>query len=335
MLLWNVGLAALMHTLSLVPGPVTWIVIEAGGVTNETASLLTQAHVHRLLHLGFGESMTPGLEEQPLLETRLRIEGLRCVQEHKLEGIIVFADESNVHSLQFFDTVQEVNSVGIVSVGMLGHVSFGDSPVAERLHTGDLPKHKYKEEHGMYQIMDTGPRFEPRVQGPVCDSAGNLIGLHTFDNLTLDHRLFMEVGQSHRRTLEWAGFVLNAKVVWEEARGDQQPVWLDAWLNWTISSDVSKFPDIRAILSDERKVKVLGGCGHQVLLWWARMEAPADSNYISKWTLDSPLEIVVPASSTPSPLPAMRSGREWPSLRPHLPSPTPGGYDIDGAYQRQ
>jgi hypothetical protein len=70
-------LTGLMHTLSLVPGPVTWIVIEAGGVTNETASLLTQAHVHRLLHLGFGESMTPGLEEQPLLETRLRIEGLR------------------------------------------------------------------------------------------------------------------------------------------------------------------------------------------------------------------------------------------------------------------
>jgi galactosylgalactosylxylosylprotein 3-beta-glucuronosyltransferase 2 len=84
MLLWNVGLAALMHTLSLVPGPVTWIVIEAGGVTNETAYLLTQAHVHRLLHLGFGESMTPGFEEQPLLETRLRIEGLRYYSRNRV-----------------------------------------------------------------------------------------------------------------------------------------------------------------------------------------------------------------------------------------------------------
>jgi len=212
----------------------------------------------------------------------------RFVWEHKLEGIIVFADESNVHSLQFFDTVQEVNWVGVVSVGMLGHASFGESPVTERSHTGDLPKHKYKEEHGMHQIMDTGPRFEPRVQGPVCDSAGNLVGLHTFENSTLDHRLFMEAGQSHRRTLEWAGFVLNAKVFWEEAGGDQQPVWLDAWLNWTVSSDDSKFPDIRAILSDKRKVTVLGGCGHQVLLWWARMEAPADSNYISKLVLHPP-----------------------------------------------
>jgi len=83
---WVGGGAGLLHTLSLVPGPVIWIVIEAGGVTNETASLLTQARVHRLVHLGLEKESTittPGNseeEEQELqLETRLRIEGLRFV----------------------------------------------------------------------------------------------------------------------------------------------------------------------------------------------------------------------------------------------------------------
>jgi galactosylgalactosylxylosylprotein 3-beta-glucuronosyltransferase 2 len=81
---WVGGGAGLLHTLSLVPGPVIWIVIEAGGVTNETASLLTQARVHRLVHLGLEKESTittPGnSEEQELqLETRLRIEGLRFV----------------------------------------------------------------------------------------------------------------------------------------------------------------------------------------------------------------------------------------------------------------
>ncbi len=83
---WVGGGAGLLHTLSLVPGPVIWIVIEAGGVTNETASLLTQARVHRLVHLGLEKESTittPGNseeEEQELqLETRLRIKGLRFV----------------------------------------------------------------------------------------------------------------------------------------------------------------------------------------------------------------------------------------------------------------
>jgi hypothetical protein len=80
------GGAGLLHTLSLVPGPVIWIVIEAGGVTNETASLLTQARVHRLVHLGLEKESTittPGNSEEEewelQLETRLRIEGLRYV----------------------------------------------------------------------------------------------------------------------------------------------------------------------------------------------------------------------------------------------------------------
>lgn len=71
------GFAGLMHTLSLVRGPVTWIVIEAGGVSNETASLLKQSQVHKLLHLGSPKPMPSILEDRGVMEAHLRVEGLR------------------------------------------------------------------------------------------------------------------------------------------------------------------------------------------------------------------------------------------------------------------
>ena len=77
-------MAGLLHTLSLVVAPVTWIVVEAGGVTNETSSLLQNAQVERLVHLGWNEGMPHHPEDQAKVETRMRIEGLRCVM---CEGI--------------------------------------------------------------------------------------------------------------------------------------------------------------------------------------------------------------------------------------------------------
>lgn len=69
--------AGLIHTLSQVRGPVTWIVIEAGGVTEETAALLKQAKVHQLVHLrGIRERVPHSLQDRGILESHLRIEGL-------------------------------------------------------------------------------------------------------------------------------------------------------------------------------------------------------------------------------------------------------------------
>lgn len=72
-----VSLAGLMHTLSLVRGPVTWIVIEAGGVSNSTAQFLAQARVHNVVHLGYPTLMPVAFEARWILESHLRVEGLR------------------------------------------------------------------------------------------------------------------------------------------------------------------------------------------------------------------------------------------------------------------
>jgi hypothetical protein len=66
-----------MHTLSLVRGPVTWIVVEAGGTSQVTAELLAQARVHTVVHLGYPRPMPVGFEARWIMESHLRVEGLR------------------------------------------------------------------------------------------------------------------------------------------------------------------------------------------------------------------------------------------------------------------
>ena len=46
-----------------------------------------------------------------------------------MDGIVVFADDSNMHSMEFFDEVQKVNKVGALSVGILVHSGDPNEPL--------------------------------------------------------------------------------------------------------------------------------------------------------------------------------------------------------------
>lgn len=69
-------LSCLMHTLRLVPGPLIWIVVEAGNKSDETAALLSMSELP-FFHLSYGRTMPSSWEEQQQTEMQLRIEGLR------------------------------------------------------------------------------------------------------------------------------------------------------------------------------------------------------------------------------------------------------------------
>lgn len=275
----SVHLTGLLHTLSLVRGPVTWIVIEAEGASAETAALLSQARVHKLVHLGASEHLPQSLQDRRILESHLRIEGLRYVREQNLEGVVVFADDSNVYSMQFFDAVQKVQWVGALPVGILGHAGF-EEPALSR--TEEFPK-----------------PFDLPVQAPICDTPGNIKGWHAFGSLSLDGEL-VKRDRNEEMKLEWAGFVLNARAVW--AAEPDRPKWIREWVEWA-HPEVGQHIELRSIVRDETKVEALGRCGSEeaVLVWWTRMEARSDSKFPSRWALDSPLEIIVPAKRTPWP----------------------------------
>ncbi|XP_030486013.1 beta-1,4-xylosyltransferase IRX14 isoform X1 [Cannabis sativa] len=285
-------MTGLMHSLMLVPYEVVWIVVEAGGASNETASILDKSGL-RTIHVGFEQRMPNSWEGRHRLEARMRLRALRTVRDQKLDGIVMFADDSNMHSMELFDEIQNVKWFGALSVGILAHS--GDTESSESLVSS---KQKKEDEQNLPMP----------VQGPACNSSNKLIGWHTFNSLPHSGKKAIYIDDRAAvlpRKLEWAGFVLNSKMLWKDA--EDKPEWvrdLD-----TLDGVGEDLESPLFLLKDPSMVEPLGSCGRQVLLWWLRVEARFDSKFPSRWIIDPPLEVTVPSKRTP-----------WPDAPPELPS---------------
>lgn len=176
------------------------------------------------------------------------------VRDRKLDGIVVFADDSNVHSMELFDEVQKVKWMGALSVGILMHSGM----------TETMGNDKRKE------------KFQMPVQGPACNSSGDLIGWHTHNSLPYAQNSATPMSEMPTvpGKMEWGGFVLNSRLLWKEAEG--KPDWfrdLDA------VGDREEIDSPLALLKDKSFVEPLGECGKNVLLWWLHVEACFDSKF--------------------------------------------------------
>ncbi|KAL3640290.1 hypothetical protein CASFOL_015258 [Castilleja foliolosa] len=271
-------LTGLMHSLMNVPYDLIWIVVEAGGATNETASLISKSGL-RVIHIGFDGEMPVSWEDRHEFESKMRLHALRVVvQEKRLDGILMFADDSNMHNLELFDEIQKVKWIGAVSVGILAHPGGSE---------GGLRDDSEKAEKNS----------QVPVQGPACNSSDHLVGLHTFNAVTL----VGDGGVVLPKKLEWAGFVMNSRLVWKDM---DKPGWVKELdeVGEDIESPIS-------LLKDVTILEPLGSCGRKVMLWWLRVEARADSKFPARWIIDSPLDITVPAKRTP-----------WPDAPPEISS---------------
>ncbi|KAH9663710.1 Beta-1,4-xylosyltransferase IRX14 [Citrus sinensis] len=282
-------LTGVMHSLMLVPYDLVWIVVEAGGVTNETASLIAKSKL-RTIHVGVDQKMPASWGGRHQLEAKMRLRALRIVREEKLDGIVMFADDSNMHSMELFDEIQNVKWFGAVSVGILalaGNQDESSSVIME------------KEEGGENTAMP--------VQGPACNSSNNLVGWHTFNSLPYARKSATYIDDRATvlpRKLEWAGFVLNSRLLWKEAK--DKPEWVN---DLDLLDGLEDIESPLSLLKDQSMVEPLGNCGRQVIVWWLRVEARSDSKFPPGWIIDPPLEITVPSKRTP-----------WPDAPPELPS---------------
>ncbi|XP_078430980.1 putative beta-1,4-xylosyltransferase IRX14 isoform X2 [Wolffia australiana] len=275
-------LSGVMHSLMATPYEVTWIVVEAGGAaTEETAALLRRSNLD-VVHVPFPEAMPSEWPERHRAESRMRIHGLRIIRERKLDGIVVFMDESNVHGAEMFDEIQAVKWAGAMSMGILVHAGC----------TGPTCPTDA-------EIREGAPAMP--IQGPLCDAAGNLDGLHGFDPRPYAAAAAVYVGEQGvvlPQAMEWAGFVLNSRLLW---RDPGTPDWVKDFAKLT--KNMVNPLDLFHRLSS---LEPLGDCGSKVLLWWLRAEARPDSRFPPGWKIDAPLEVTVPAKPTPWLKPAHR-----------------------------
>ncbi|CAL9086986.1 unnamed protein product [Musa acuminata var. zebrina] len=293
-------LTSLLHTLLLVPYPLTWLVIEAapaGDSSNETTTLLARSGLP-FLHISFPDPMPDNWADRRLTEARMRLRALRVVRERRMDGVVVFADDSNVHSMELFDEAQKVKWVGAVSIGILAHS--GRSGAGEE---------------------DKSP---VPIQGPACNSSGDLVGWHIYNPLPHTGATFVGAAKTMLRAkMEWAGFVLNSRLLWREAEG--KPEWvrdLDA-----VGKVGEQIENPLVLLKDATFIEPLGNCGKKVLLWWLRIEARHDSKFPPGWDIDPAVEATIAAKRTtwidsPPELPSqmMVSNQESHTSRKSMPS---------------
>ncbi|KAL9999113.1 putative 1,4-beta-D-xylan synthase [Helianthus debilis subsp. tardiflorus] len=278
------------------PSNIFWLILHC------LCCLITKSKVKvnvKVMHIGFEKKMPIFWEGRHKVESEMRLKALRVVREEKLDGIVMFADDSNMHSLELFDEIQNVEWIGAISVGILAHSSHSDEDPFEV--------------HAKKTVDEEDEKKSPlAVQGPACNASDRLSGWHTFNTGVYKGKNANYIGDMAvvlPRKLEWSGFVMNSRLVWKEA--EFRPDWIKD-LDVVVAGDGED--DIGSPLSlvkDASMVEPLGRCGKKVMLWWLRAEARADSKFPSGWIIDPPLEMTVPAKRTP-----------WPDVPPELPSNT-------------
>ncbi|KAG0524836.1 hypothetical protein BDA96_06G002300 [Sorghum bicolor] len=106
-------LSRMGHTLRLVDPPVLWLVVEAGKPTPEAAATLRGTTVmHR--YVGCCDKLNASSVD----DDRLRLRphqmnaALELIENHRLDGIVYFADEEGVYSLDLFKRLRQVRRFG-------------------------------------------------------------------------------------------------------------------------------------------------------------------------------------------------------------------------------
>ncbi|KAL5700074.1 Pglcat2p [Ranunculus cassubicifolius] len=104
----------LSQVLRLVPPPVLWIVVEMNVASLETSEILRKSGV-MYRHLVCRKNST-NIKDRGV---RQRNTALEHIEHHKLDGIVYFADDDNVYSLELFESLKEISRFGTWPVAML------------------------------------------------------------------------------------------------------------------------------------------------------------------------------------------------------------------------
>ncbi|KAG9439866.1 hypothetical protein H6P81_020031 [Aristolochia fimbriata] len=102
------------QTLKLVSPPLLWIVVETNFQSHETAEILQKSCV-MYRHLVSKENSTDTKDRG----VHQRNAALQHIELHKLDGIVYFADDDNIYSLELFERMREIRRFGTWPVAML------------------------------------------------------------------------------------------------------------------------------------------------------------------------------------------------------------------------
>ncbi|KAK7351481.1 hypothetical protein VNO77_10978 [Canavalia gladiata] len=101
----------LSQTLKLVPPPLLWIVVEMTSQSEETADILRSSGI-MYRHLICKTNLT-NPRHRSILQRNVAI---AHIETHRLDGIVYFADDDNIYSLELFRQMREIRRFGTWTV---------------------------------------------------------------------------------------------------------------------------------------------------------------------------------------------------------------------------
>ncbi|KAL1834637.1 hypothetical protein ACET3Z_004288 [Daucus carota] len=153
----------LAHTLKSIPPPVLWIVVEMNSQSVETADLLRKTGV-MYRHLACVKNLTE-IKYRSLHQRNL---ALSHIEMHRLDGIVFFADDTNIYATELFEQMRLIRRLGTWAVAKL------------------VP--------GTSQIA---------LEGPVCNG-GHVLGWHSRDGRRRSRRFHVGMsGFAFNSTILW------------------------------------------------------------------------------------------------------------------------------------
>ncbi|KAL5729139.1 hypothetical protein ACHQM5_002129 [Ranunculus cassubicifolius] len=107
-------LLRLAYTLRLVPPPLLWIVVEMSSQSTETADILRRTGV-MYRHLVCDKNLTIIRDRN----VHQRNVALSHIETHRLDGIVYFADDNNMYSVELFEHMREIRRFGTWPIAVL------------------------------------------------------------------------------------------------------------------------------------------------------------------------------------------------------------------------
>ncbi|KAK4745530.1 hypothetical protein SAY87_011842 [Trapa incisa] len=102
----------LASTLKLVPPPLLWVVVEMNAQSHESANVLRKTGV-MYRHVVCNKNLT----DLTGMRVHQRNAALSHIEVHRLDGIVYFADEENVYSIDLFEDMRKIRRFGTWVVG--------------------------------------------------------------------------------------------------------------------------------------------------------------------------------------------------------------------------
>lgn len=151
------------NTLRTVPPPLLWLVVEMHPQSIETATLLRQTGlVYR--HIVAKKNME-NIKDRGVHQRNAAMEH---IENHRLDGIVYFADDDNVYSSRLFEEIRKIKRFGTWPVGM----------------------------------MQAG-KSRPVIEGPVCEGQ-RVVGWHTNEKSKRLRRFHVDMcGFAFNSTILW------------------------------------------------------------------------------------------------------------------------------------